>query len=731
MSAIIFWVGTPSVPPGTGEIDNPFVSIEFALTQLPADEYCVLKLLSGPYYDNNVVHFVNRQLTIMSDTNNPDDVYISEEFHFCNPGPNNQNSIVLKGITLDNTTVLLEDNNILSVDNCVFSNCTTALSFQWGINGEITNSVFCGNGYGISDFDGEYIGLREGLISNCLFYSNTYALSVNGVSIINCTFEGNQVVSDSFLTENIFTNCILWGNDNTLAGNVPSIFYYCDSQDQVDGDHNFSSDPRFVNSNAADYHLLWDEMGPSPCIDQGDPSTAADPDGTLPDIGCYYYPHHTWVYFDQPNPIEHPIYWLSFPVVDDRTYLDNRYWNELGFMFEAQMEGPPSNPSQLKDILWSYDGERGKMFFDENRWQLAEERVEQPKGYKVQFNSAMTIDPVVVSGFKADAGVTPVQWLAAQEDEYGQMQIFRNYIGYFVPYTQKMGRAFSKLVPGSSREVFLDHIYSIKKQEGGTCRRSYAYGSPWIIDPDMYTLSEGEMVDVALLPDAPEEMLWSSFSAPCQPITRQTPTAFEYQELLDYVPIFIEFNPSDIPDEVGIYVDDVCMGAAVVDSTLIEVNLYPLNAKNSGDIEIVFYRANKGKQKVNNWVVYNPVSLVFEDLSLRVIDLSDYAYISYNISAGESLVPLLTILEQNHPNPFNPNTSISFVLADDMTAVLEIYNLRGQKVRTLENTMLEKGRHTYIWNGRDNNGRGVSSGIYFSRLVTPESTCMQKMILMK
>lgn len=371
----------------------------------------------------------------MSDSGNPDDVTVSEGFHFLNPSLNNQNIFVLKGITFNNASLQVEDNNNISIDKCIFKNCTTALSFQWGFRGEISNSTFCFNGYGISDYDGEYGGSR-GTVANCLFYSNVHALSVNGVSLKNCTFEGNQVVSDSWLQGNTFTNCILWGNDSTLSGNEPSVFYYCDSQQQVNGDHNFSAIPRFTNSEEGDYHLLWDEMGPSPCIDTGDPNTATDLDGTLPDIGCYYYPHYYWRYFDQPNPIEHNIYWLSFPVVDDRTFNmdENQYWNELGYMFQYNMGIPPNSP--LNQVTWRYYGETPIMSYNEylGNWQNTTYRALQPMGYKVQFNPTMTIVPVVVNGFKADACITPVQWMVEAEDENNQMQIFRNCIGYFVPY---------------------------------------------------------------------------------------------------------------------------------------------------------------------------------------------------------------------------------------------------------------------------------------------------------
>jgi flagellar hook assembly protein FlgD len=66
-----------------------------------------------------------------------------------------------------------------------------------------------------------------------------------------------------------------------------------------------------------------------------------------------------------------------------------------------------------------------------------------------------------------------------------------------------------------------------------------------------------------------------------------------------------------------------------------------------------------------------------------------------------------------------------------MNARLDIYNVRGQRVKTMLNAALGKGKHTLEWSGRDEHGRPVSSGIYFSRLTTPEGSFVQKMMLMK
>ncbi len=89
----------------------------------------------------------------------------------------------------------------------------------------------------------------------------------------------------------------------------------------------------------------------------------------------------------------------------------------------------------------------------------------------------------------------------------------------------------------------------------------------------------------------------------------------------------------------------------------------------------------------------------------------------------------------NFPNPFNPSTTISFSLNTENTENTEIsiFNIKGQKVKSLVNERLNSGLHSYTWNGDDNSGRVVSSGIYFYKLKTGDGryTSTKKMILMK
>jgi len=88
-------------------------------------------------------------------------------------------------------------------------------------------------------------------------------------------------------------------------------------------------------------------------------------------------------------------------------------------------------------------------------------------------------------------------------------------------------------------------------------------------------------------------------------------------------------------------------------------------------------------------------------------------------------------LAQNYPNPFNPTTQIDYTLSEATSVSLKIYNLIGQEVRTLVNTNQPEGSQSVEWDGRDNNGNALTSGIYIYRLKAGASIQTKHMTLMK
>ena len=89
------------------------------------------------------------------------------------------------------------------------------------------------------------------------------------------------------------------------------------------------------------------------------------------------------------------------------------------------------------------------------------------------------------------------------------------------------------------------------------------------------------------------------------------------------------------------------------------------------------------------------------------------------------------MLYNNYPNPFNPTTNIAFDLNKSSRVSLVIYNLLGEEVKTLVDETKGPGHHVTVWDGTNNFGQGVTSGVYFYTLRTGEIQETQKMVLIK
>jgi hypothetical protein len=123
---------------------------------------------------------------------------------------------------------------------------------------------------------------------------------------------------------------------------------------------------------------------------------------------------------------------------------------------------------------------------------------------------------------------------------------------------------------------------------------------------------------------------------------------------------------------------------------------------------------------------------------------SDVYLVKTNADGSVGIIPEDTIpvrlpksfsLSQNYPNPFNPSTTISFDIPGNagkkQPVNLTIYDIRGRRVQTLIDSDLEPGKHKVHWNGRNNKGEQVSSGIYLYTLKTKEGTFTHKMTVLK
>jgi flagellar hook assembly protein FlgD len=98
---------------------------------------------------------------------------------------------------------------------------------------------------------------------------------------------------------------------------------------------------------------------------------------------------------------------------------------------------------------------------------------------------------------------------------------------------------------------------------------------------------------------------------------------------------------------------------------------------------------------------------------------------------GGSVTPRSHALYQNIPNPFNPTTSIPYMVQRSTHVVIGIYDVSGARVNRLDEGQKSPGTHTVTWNGRDAAGRALPSGVYFYRFEGFAGSPVKKMVLLK
>jgi len=113
------------------------------------------------------------------------------------------------------------------------------------------------------------------------------------------------------------------------------------------------------------------------------------------------------------------------------------------------------------------------------------------------------------------------------------------------------------------------------------------------------------------------------------------------------------------------------------------------------------------------------------------IDIGCYESQGFTGVEEDELTAIDRLQLSNYPNPFNPTTTISYYIPKSGNVNIDIYNTRGQLVKTLLNETKGNGTHRVVWTGDDNDGNKVSSGIYYARIVTDRKSVTAKMLMLK
>ncbi len=206
--------------------------------------------------------------------------------------------------------------------------------------------------------------------------------------------------------------------------------------------------------------------------------------------------------------------------------------------------------------------------------------------------------------------------------------------------------------------------------------------------------------------------------------------------------VTVTFN-CDVADSVNAGVDFttlcICGGVAPLDWDF-AANTHPLTDQGdniwtvdvtfpSGSQKYLEFKFGRNSMDVEAGAFTNHIINIDDSESTMLVEV-EYGQMS-NDSHDVTVPEFQGVNLTNYPNPFNPETTVMFNLEKEQKVELTIYNLKGQKVRTLYDDRAPQGETRVVWNGTDDNNKSVSSGVYLMKLKGGRITASGKVILIK
>lgn len=300
-----------------------------------------------------------------------------------------------------------------------------------------------------------------------------------------------------------------------------------------------------------------------------------------------------------------------------------------------------------------------------------------------------------------------------------------HWFGYWLPETLNIDDAFGG---------FWDKVQIVKAEEWTYWRDSQPRGDPTDLEPrpssKIRPLEYGKGYMVRFNEDV-ENFHWNWSGLGVSGYERPAIGNFPHQEKPDYEVIdILEIDPEIT--EIGVFQDSVCVGAVAVRDSAEQILVYSDNA-NRDPVSFTFeVTTGRGANiPIKDYSTLNLRTGKFENKPV-IHGRQEYSAIKLG-EKGEPVenAPIKVQLHRNYPNPFNPTTTISFSLPKEENIEIIIFNIKGQKVRTLFKGNIEAGKHTAVWNGKDTNEKPVSSGVYFYKLKAGKKELIRKMLMLK
>ncbi|MCK4358091.1 MAG: hypothetical protein KAW92_04995 [Candidatus Cloacimonetes bacterium] len=304
----------------------------------------------------------------------------------------------------------------------------------------------------------------------------------------------------------------------------------------------------------------------------------------------------------------------------------------------------------------------------------------------------------------------------------------RNWIGYFLPKTQYCDEAFGK---------YWDKVISIQAEDWCYLRPMYnfekrGYKSIGFLPSNkIRPLEYGRGYVVVVSEDIPDFRWWNSNKL-CKSNKKHKPQIFNYKDYFAYE-IFDIVNIEQGVSEIAIYRDTTCVGASVVDGSSVQIISYAKSSKiGNQNISFAISHTAGDIRKINNYYVYDFKSGEFIHKNIMA-GHQKYAIITMNKNTNIN-IPSKTYINDNCNESKIQNSTfptITYELTDDCLVELSVYDIKGNKIRTLVKNRITKGEWKTIWDGRDDNSKRLGNGIYFYKLSAGKKRIIKKMLLMR
>ncbi len=613
-------------------------------------------------------------------------------------------------------------------------------------------------------------------INNCDFIMDTISSSYYGAimqkysnlttKFNNCLFQtgaNNTVFSRPEMPSLTATNTVMYSLFNHGYSGVDTAFQVSTNVSNMLLD--------------SEFHPIWDEDVKSPCIDAGDPDPFPllhseylpwdeDSDHSRFDIGAltpWNTGHRNGLITLEKSEEWN---WVSIPAIDYPNSSRNadNITNVFNNFRENDLFDSDPNARQLSELQWLYNTEAGGVQWDVLHnppifaFSNPNHQVRSQYGYKIQLrqDAGPETKQIEFDGFQPGNTGNSITSLELMPPVAGTAGCTVNpetgvlerevWLGYFLDKSMNPFVALTSVLP---------HIVAIKSQEWCMERElvlnannMLTYSDTWIGPMSAgheggFVINPGEMVAVRYIGNSDMQFHWGGEN-PEPPISpffkREKAEHFVYNKKIDYLPIFAYIDLSSYeegkePQEISIYVDGVCKGAEKIKGEEIQLKAYILDdpVLEGKTVEFKYWSPIKSGSQANpTFQVLDNHTGTYTAQFASLNHSGNYIKIKLdNPDSDNPQLPTVTALMGNYPNPFNPDTIIRFSLVNESKVSLDVFNIKGQKVRTLVNETKTTGFYSSKWDGRDDKGNQVSSGVYFYRLNADKNSLTKKMILMK